>query len=75
MMQFGCFGYLDPVIMDVFLANISHYYIGYKVKLSDGRIAEVVYINRQQYGKPVLKVDGAFIDISVAKNISIEEVL
>ncbi len=75
MMQFGCFGYLDPVIMDVFLANISHYYIGYKVKLSDGRIAEVVYINRQQYGKPVLKVDGAFMDMAVAKNISIEEVL
>lgn len=75
LMQNGCFGYLDPVILDTFLANISHYYIGYKVKLSDGRIAEVVYINRQQYGRPVLKVDDAYLDMSVAKNVHIEEVI
>ncbi len=75
LMQNGCFGYLDPVILDTFLAHISHYYIGYKVKLSDGRIAEVVYINRQLYGKPVLKVDDAYLDMSVAKNVTIEEVV
>lgn len=75
LMQNGCFGYLDPVILDTFLANISHYYVGYKVKLSNGRIAEVVYINRQQYGRPVLKVDDAYLDMSVAKNVHIEEVI
>lgn len=75
MMQNGCFGYLDPVILDTFLSNISHYYIGYKVKLSDGRIAEVVYINRQQYGRPVLKVDDTYLDMAVAKNVHIEEIL
>jgi putative nucleotidyltransferase with HDIG domain len=75
LMQNGCFGYLDPVILDTFLANISHYYVGYKVKLNDGRIAEVVYINRQQYGKPVLKVNDNYLDMSVAKNVTIEEVI
>jgi HD-GYP domain-containing protein (c-di-GMP phosphodiesterase class II) len=75
LMQNGCFGYLDPVVLDTFLANISHYYVGYKVRLSDGRIAEVVYINRQQYGRPVLRVDDNYLDMSVAKNVRIEEVL
>lgn len=75
LMQNGCFGYLDPVVLNAFLSNISPYYIGYKVRLSDKRIAEVVYINKQQYGKPVLKVDDTYLDLSVAKNIAIEEVL
>lgn len=75
LMQNGCFGYLDPVTIETFLANVSHYYVGYKVKLSDGRIAEVVYINRQQYGRPVLKVDDAYLDMAVAKNVFIEEVI
>lgn len=75
LMQNGCFGYLDPVVLDTFLSNISHYYIGYKVKLSDGQIAEIIYINKQQYGKPVLKVNNNYIDTLVSHNISIEEVL
>lgn len=75
LMQNGCFGYLDPVILETFLSNISHYYIGYKVKLRDNRIAEVIYINKQQYGKPVLKTGDTYIDMSKAKNLSIEEVL
>lgn len=75
MMQNGCFGYLDPVILDTFLSNISHYYIGYKAKLTDGRIAEIIYINRQQYGKPVVKIDDSYIDLSVTKNVDIDEIL
>lgn len=75
LMQNGCFGYLDPVILDTFLVNISHYYIGYKVRLSDGRIAEVVYINRLHYGKLVLKVGDTYLDMALVKNVHIEEVI
>jgi len=75
LMQNGCFGYLDPVVLNAFLLNISHYYVGSKVRLSDGRIAEVVYINRQQYGKPVLKSGDDYLDMSVTKNLSILELL
>lgn len=75
MMQNGCFGYLNPVILDTFLANISHYYIGSLVMLNDGRTAEVIYINRLQYGKPILKAGEEYIDMAVSKNIEIEELL
>ncbi len=75
LMQNGCFGFLDPIVLNTFLANISHYYIGNKVRLNDGRIAEVVYINSQQYGKPVLKSGEEYIDMSVAKNLKIEELI
>ncbi|NLY18564.1 MAG: HD-GYP domain-containing protein [Clostridiaceae bacterium] len=75
LMQNGCFGYLDPIVLNAFLLNISYYYIGSKVRLSDGRNAEVVYINRQQYGKPVVKVGEDYLDMSVIKNITIMEML
>lgn len=75
LMQNGCFGYLDPVVLNAFLLNISHYYVGNKVRLSDGRIAEVIYINKQQYGKPVIKVGEDYLDMSVVKNMSILELL
>ncbi len=75
MMQNGCFGYLNPVILDTFLTNISHYYIGSLVMLSDGRTAEVIYINRLQYGKPILKAGEEYIDMAVSKNIEVEELL
>lgn len=73
LMQNGCFGYLDPVVLDTFLANISHYYVGYHVKLNDGRTAEVVYINRQQYGRPVLKIGNEYLDLAFLRDIVIEE--
>jgi len=75
MMQNSCFGYLDPVVLNTFLSNISHYYTGSVVKLNDGRIAEVVYINYMQYGKPVLKIGDEYIDLMVRKNLKIEAII
>ncbi|HEY8501014.1 MAG TPA: HD-GYP domain-containing protein [Clostridia bacterium] len=75
LMQNDCFGYLDTIILNTFLSNISHYYVGNKVKLNDGRTAEVIYINPQQYGKPVIKIGNEYIDLTVAKNVRIEELL
>ncbi len=75
LLQNGCFGYLDPVVLNTFLSNISHYFVDNKVRLSDGRIAEVIYINSQQYGKPIVKSGDDYLDLSVEKNISILELL
>ncbi len=75
LMQNGCFGYLDPIVLNTFLSNISHYYVGNKVKISDGRIAEVIYINSQQYGKPVLKAGEKYIDMSIEKKVKIEQLI
>jgi hypothetical protein len=75
LMQNDCFGYLDTIILNTFLSNISHYYIGSKVRLNDGRIAEIVYINSQQYGKPVIKIGDEYIDLMAAKGLKIEELI
>lgn len=75
LMQHESFGVLDPLVLDAFLSNMNHYYIGSKVRLSTGETGEVVFMNRLDYAKPVVKVDDRFIDLAVSKTMTIVEFL
>lgn len=62
------FGILDPKVSRVFLDNISKFYVGNKVLLSDGRVGDIIYINPSDSNKPVVKLAGdVFIDLSKDK--------
>ncbi|MBP1967034.1 HD-GYP domain-containing protein [Paenibacillus aceris] len=74
-MRAGLFGELDPHIVSVFLTNIIRGLIGRKVKLTDGRWAEVVYINPTDDTNPLVKIDEAFVDLSRERHIHIKEVV
>lgn len=63
LMEDKAFGLLDPKIVNVFLNNISAYYIGDKVLLNSGDLAEVVYINPRHFSKPVVKIGEKFVDL------------
>lgn len=66
----------DPGIMMTFMRHISSYYIGQQVRLTNGEIAEIVYINPIIVSKPILKTEnGKMIDLSVEQNIKIEEMI
>lgn len=75
LMQHNSFGVLDPVVLNAFLNNMTHYYIGSKVRLNTGEIAEVVFMNRLDFSKPVVRTGERFIDLAVTRNIIIEEFL
>lgn len=64
------FDSLDPSIVKVFLSNISNYYVGTLVKLSDGRIGQVVLINKHDPARPLVKIEGEYLDLS--KDYSVE---
>lgn len=64
------FGKLDPAVCMTFLRNISDYFIGAKVLLSDGEEAEIIY--QGNHGHPtVCTRQGKFIDLEVNRTISI----
>ena len=66
----------DPGIMMTFMRHISSYYIGQRVRLTNGEIAEIVYINPIIVSKPILKTNHEkMIDLSIEQNIKIEEML
>lgn len=69
------YGYLDPRITQIFLSRISNYYVGNVVRLSDGRVGEVVMIHRAIPHRPLVRTEDTFIDLSKDKNIEITELI
>jgi HD-GYP domain-containing protein (c-di-GMP phosphodiesterase class II) len=74
-MEKDYFGVLDHKVVSVFLKNIASYYIGDLVKLSNGSIGEIVYINPYNISKPIVKSNNSYIDLSMEKDIRIIELV
>ncbi len=64
---------LDYRIAYVFLSNISEYFVGKEVILSDGRIGKIVYVDVNYPTKPLISVDDGFIDLIKESEITIED--
>ncbi|MCT4593982.1 MAG: HD-GYP domain-containing protein [Anaeromicrobium sp.] len=66
---------LDPYICNIFLWNISKFYVGNIVKLSDGKIGEIVLVNKQRPTRPLIKVGENFVDLLKTSDVKIVEVI
>ncbi|WP_317366888.1 HD-GYP domain-containing protein [uncultured Tyzzerella sp.] len=66
---------LDTPLLLAFLQNIVYTYVGSQVMLSDGRKAEVVFINQANLSKPIVKCCEDFIDLSQEKDLYIKHIL
>jgi len=69
------FGYLDPVAVNIFLSNVSNFYVGTVVKLNNGLIGQVVMSNKTEPYRPLLKVDDEFVDLSKDHSLEIIAVI
>lgn len=69
------FGLLDTQYLLTFLRNIAYTYVGSYVKLTNNEIGEVVFINRSQMSRPIVKTNSGFIDLSRDKTISIKHIV
>lgn len=70
------FGKLDPELCNIFLNNVRDYFVGNSVRLSDNRVAEVVYLGGSVGSRPTVRTHaGEFIDLEKHKEISIVELL
>lgn len=58
-----------------FLENVVMTYMNNRVRLSDGREGDIVFLNKQALSKPMIKNDEGFIDLSKEKNLSIVELI
>ena len=65
---------LDTATSATFLEHLRDYFTGCQVRLSDGRLAEVVMIGRDYTFQPVVKTqDGKFIDIGRTPGLTISQ--
>ena len=66
---------LDPHMVQVFLKNISKFYVGNKVLLSNGSTGMIVYIHPQDETKPIVQVGDQFIDFIKEKELEVIDIL
>lgn len=58
-----------------FLESIVQTYINNRARLTDGSVGEIVFINKHALSRPIVRVKSTFVDLSVEKNLCIEEIL
>ncbi|MFC0211116.1 HD-GYP domain-containing protein [Paenibacillus chartarius] len=74
-MKSGSFGELQPNIVHMFMRRLAASIIGNQVKLSDGRIGEIIYLSpNEDEMKPIVKVEGEFVDLKVVRHLHIVDV-
>ena len=59
----------------VFQKNTVNTYLNCPVRLTNGAVAYVVYINPGRLGRPIVQCNGEFIDLSKRTDINIAEML
>ncbi|MBZ9625071.1 HD-GYP domain-containing protein [Clostridium sp. FP2] len=74
-MQHDCMGLFDYNYLTTFITQMSNYYTGEMVKLSDGSIGKVIKIDINNITRPLISIDSNFIDLSIEKNIFITELI
>ena len=68
----------DPGYLNVFLYNILNRYVGKDVILNNGKLAEILKINRTNFSKPVVKIDGRQYDLVVpllGKGVEVQNII
>lgn len=65
----------DTKYLMTFLENIAMCYMGYRVKLNDGTIGTIVYMNKQDETRPMIQVGSEYIDLFRSPKLYIEEIL
>lgn len=65
----------DAHMILTFLENIVNTYMNNKVRLSNGKEGEIVFINKMHLAYPMVKCGEEFIDLSIDKKIHIEAII
>lgn len=69
------FGKLDPVIVRVFINNITKLTVGTEVILNNNKSGTIIYIDQQNPTKPWVKVEDNIINLLYEKELYIKTVL
>ncbi len=71
----GTIGAFDYDLVKIFLNRIPNYFVHEKVRLNDGRVAEVIFINPRHPEQPIIKIGDNYIDLYKNSSIEIEKLV
>lgn len=69
------FGRLDPKIVHTFLEKVTQFAIGTVVRLNDGRVGEIVFIQREYPTRPWISVEGSILNLARHKTLHVDAIL
>lgn len=65
----------DVEYLIVFLENVVNTYIQNRCRLSDGREAEIIFVNRDKLSRPMVQCGSEYINLADYPDLTIEEIL
>ncbi|MGN0435316.1 MAG: HD-GYP domain-containing protein, partial [Wujia sp.] len=65
----------NPQYLMTFFEHVVNSYMNCKVQLSNGQEGDIVYINKVNLSRPMIKTKDSFIDLSKSSGIEIERIL
>lgn len=65
---------LDPQMTKLFIHHVKQFYIGEKVLLNNGKVAQVIGIN-EVVSRPLIELEGEMIDLSFHTELEIESLI
>ncbi len=66
----------DPLAVYALITNIAMYYVGDKVRLTNGMLGNIVFIDKEFVSRPLIHCqNGRIIDLKLEKGIKISEIL
>lgn len=65
----------DINFVNTFMKRIAYYYKDAWVKLNDGRVAKIIFVNDYALHSPIVEVKGQMINLYQEKNLVIEDIL
>jgi len=69
------FGKLDPVIVRTLIEKLTSFHNGMVVRLSDNRLGEIVFTDRNNPTRPLVSVNGQIVNLVTERGIHIESVI
>ncbi|MFC6334352.1 HD-GYP domain-containing protein [Paenibacillus septentrionalis] len=73
--QSDAFGKLDPVNVRMFIEKVTNFNTGTRVRLSDGRVGEIVFFERDHPTRPWVSVGGTIVNLTIERSLHITEVI
>jgi HD-GYP domain-containing protein (c-di-GMP phosphodiesterase class II) len=74
-LQNESFGKLDPVYVRTLIEKLTSFHNGMVVRLSDNRLGEIVFTDRNNPTRPLVSVGGQIINLVTERGIHIESVI
>lgn len=73
--QKDAFGKLEPTYVRVFIEKATQFHNGTVVRLSDGRVGEIVFSDRNHPTRPWVSTNGTIVNLTIERQFYIDEVI